>query len=123
VQDENRNNCVAYHFSFLWLQGVHIAARFTGSSANYTDSITNHTGNTGNKRLHHRDHRGGELRMNIYLIVFIATAVLLAFIFGTMANEQQEEDDDYRRQMEYAMWMQYLNQNQGGQNEEDEEDE
>jgi hypothetical protein len=62
--------------------------------------------------------------MNIYLIVFIVTAVLLAFIFGTMANEEQEEeDDDYRRQMEYAMWMQYLNQSQGGQNEEDEEDE
>jgi len=64
--------------------------------------------------------------MNLYVIGTIIIAVILG-LFVIYSNESEHEYDqgyndavdDYRQQMENAMWQQYFNQLQGGHDEEE----
>ena len=68
--------------------------------------------------------------MSLYLIGIIIVIIILG-LFVIYANTSEHEYDqgynaaveDYRQQMQNAMWQQYLNQMQGGDDEEDNEEE
>ena len=68
--------------------------------------------------------------MNWYAIGTIVVAVILG-LFIVYANKSEQEydqgyndaEDNYRQQMQNAMWQQYLNQMQGGGDDEEDDEE